>query len=48
MKMRIYFEAVQGMDVIVIVNKTDLPQEIDMERVTELAVGNRSYYNIFN
>ncbi|MFK9091755.1 tRNA uridine-5-carboxymethylaminomethyl(34) synthesis GTPase MnmE [Bacillus salipaludis] len=31
------FEAVKGMDVIVIVNKTDLPQQIDMERVTELA-----------
>ena len=27
------FEAVEGMDVIVIVNKTDLPQKIDMERV---------------
>ncbi|QWU43033.1 MULTISPECIES: tRNA uridine-5-carboxymethylaminomethyl(34) synthesis GTPase MnmE [Bacillus] len=35
------FHAVQGKDFIVIVNKTDLPQEIDMERVTELAVGNR-------
>ncbi|WP_338471228.1 tRNA uridine-5-carboxymethylaminomethyl(34) synthesis GTPase MnmE [Niallia sp. XMNu-256] len=31
------FEAVQGMDVIVIVNKTDLPQKIDMNRVYELA-----------
>ena len=31
------FEAVDGMDVIVIVNKTDLPQKIDMERVNELA-----------
>ncbi|MDQ1000017.1 tRNA modification GTPase [Neobacillus niacini] len=31
------FEAVKGMDVIVIVNKTDLPQQIDMERVKELA-----------
>ncbi|EEK70427.1 tRNA uridine-5-carboxymethylaminomethyl(34) synthesis GTPase MnmE [Bacillus mycoides] len=35
------FHAVQGKDFIVIVNKTDLPQEIDMERVTDLAVGNR-------
>lgn len=35
------FRAVQGKDFIVIVNKTDLPQEIDMERVTDLAVGNR-------
>ncbi|MGE8052914.1 tRNA uridine-5-carboxymethylaminomethyl(34) synthesis GTPase MnmE [Bacillus mycoides] len=34
------FRAVQGKDFIVIVNKTDLPQEIDMERVTDLAVGN--------
>ncbi len=31
------FEAVQGMDVIVIVNKTDLPQKIDMDRVSQLA-----------
>jgi tRNA modification GTPase len=31
------FEAVKGMDVIVIVNKTDLTQKIDMERVKELA-----------
>ena len=31
------FEAVAGMDVIVIVNKTDLPQKIDMERVHDLA-----------
>ncbi|MDR4950235.1 tRNA uridine-5-carboxymethylaminomethyl(34) synthesis GTPase MnmE [Neobacillus cucumis] len=31
------FEVVKGMDVIVIVNKTDLPQQIDMERVQELA-----------
>ncbi|MDE3840480.1 tRNA uridine-5-carboxymethylaminomethyl(34) synthesis GTPase MnmE [Bacillus methanolicus] len=31
------FKAVEGMDVIVIVNKTDLPQKIDMEKVKELA-----------
>lgn len=31
------FEAAKGMDVIVIVNKTDLPQKIDMERVQKLA-----------
>lgn len=31
------FKAVEGMDVIVIVNKTDLPQKIDLERVKELA-----------
>lgn len=30
------FKAVEGMDVIVIINKTDLPQKIDMEKVTEL------------
>ena len=35
------FRAVQGKDFIVIVNKTDLPKEIDMERVTELAGKNR-------
>ncbi|KAB2445358.1 tRNA uridine-5-carboxymethylaminomethyl(34) synthesis GTPase MnmE [Bacillus luti] len=35
------FRAVQGKDFIVIVNKTDLPQAIDMERVTELSAGNR-------
>lgn len=31
------FQAVAGMDFIVIVNKTDLPQKIDMERVRQLA-----------
>lgn len=31
------FKATEGMDVIVIVNKTDLPQKIDLERVRELA-----------
>ncbi|WP_261131418.1 tRNA uridine-5-carboxymethylaminomethyl(34) synthesis GTPase MnmE [Bacillus sp. Marseille-Q3570] len=31
------FEAVEGMDVIVIVNKTDLDKEIDMEEVREIA-----------
>ncbi|MDQ0856874.1 tRNA uridine-5-carboxymethylaminomethyl(34) synthesis GTPase MnmE [Bacillus sp. V2I10] len=31
------FEAVSGMDVIVIVNKTDLPQKVDLKRVRELA-----------
>ncbi|OIU72936.1 tRNA uridine-5-carboxymethylaminomethyl(34) synthesis GTPase MnmE [Rossellomorea aquimaris] len=31
------FEAVKGMDVIVIVNKTDLPKEIDLDRVRGLA-----------
>ncbi|MGG3469137.1 tRNA uridine-5-carboxymethylaminomethyl(34) synthesis GTPase MnmE [Neobacillus pocheonensis] len=35
------FEAVKGMDVIVIVNKTDLPQQIDLERVKELAKDNK-------
>jgi tRNA modification GTPase len=32
------FKVVEGMDTIVIVNKTDLPQQIDMERVRELAM----------
>lgn len=31
------FKAVEGMDVIVIVNKTDLPQTVNMERVEELS-----------
>ncbi|MFC7786496.1 MULTISPECIES: tRNA uridine-5-carboxymethylaminomethyl(34) synthesis GTPase MnmE [unclassified Rossellomorea] len=31
------FEAVRGMDVIVIVNKTDLPQKIDIDKVRKLA-----------
>lgn len=35
------FEAVNGMDVIVIVNKTDLTQRIDMNRVEELAKNHR-------
>lgn len=33
------FEAVKGMDVIVIMNKTDLEAKIDIERVRELANG---------
>ena len=33
------FAMTEGMDVIVIVNKTDLPQNIDIERVKELAAG---------
>ncbi len=31
------FEAVSGMETIVIINKTDLPQKINMEKVKELA-----------
>ncbi|WP_404330607.1 tRNA uridine-5-carboxymethylaminomethyl(34) synthesis GTPase MnmE [Mesobacillus maritimus] len=31
------FKAVEGMDVIVIVNKTDLPQQLDMEELNEIA-----------
>ncbi|MGG5254486.1 tRNA uridine-5-carboxymethylaminomethyl(34) synthesis GTPase MnmE [Neobacillus sp. SM06] len=31
------FKATKGMDVIVIVNKTDLPQQIEMDKVRELA-----------
>ncbi|KAB7665314.1 tRNA uridine-5-carboxymethylaminomethyl(34) synthesis GTPase MnmE [Bacillus sp. B1-b2] len=34
------FKAAEGMDFIVIVNKTDLPQQIDLEQVKQLA-GNR-------
>ncbi|WP_400244647.1 tRNA uridine-5-carboxymethylaminomethyl(34) synthesis GTPase MnmE [Niallia sp. JL1B1071] len=34
------FKATEGMDFIVIVNKTDLPQKIDLDKVRELA-GNR-------
>ena len=35
------FDAVKGMEVIVIVNKTDLPQKIDLERVRRLAQNHR-------
>lgn len=35
------FKAVEGMDVIVIVNKTDLPRKINMDRVRELAESHR-------
>lgn len=35
------FKVVEGMDVIVIINKTDLTQQIDLERVTELAQNNK-------
>ena len=31
------FEAIQGMDYIVVINKTDLTQKIDIEKVKELA-----------
>ncbi|RHW40427.1 tRNA uridine-5-carboxymethylaminomethyl(34) synthesis GTPase MnmE [Neobacillus notoginsengisoli] len=31
------FKAVEGMDAIIIVNKTDLPQKVDMEEVQKLA-----------
>lgn len=33
------FKAVEGMDVIVIVNKTDLPQKLDMDELEELTKG---------
>jgi len=33
------FKAVENMDVIVIVNKTDLPKKIDLDRVNQLANG---------
>ena len=35
------FQAVEGMDVIVIINKTDLPQRIDIDAVKELAGGHK-------
>jgi tRNA modification GTPase len=35
------FAAVEGMDVIVIINKMDLPQKINMERVEQLAKGHK-------
>jgi tRNA modification GTPase len=35
------FAAVEGMDVIVIINKMDLPQKINMERVEQLANGHK-------
>jgi tRNA modification GTPase len=35
------FKVVEGMDVIVIVNKTDLPQQINMDRVTELSANHK-------
>lgn len=35
------FKVVEGMDVIVIVNKTDLPQQINMEKVNLLAAEHR-------
>ncbi|WP_147512205.1 tRNA uridine-5-carboxymethylaminomethyl(34) synthesis GTPase MnmE [Bacillales bacterium] len=33
------FEAIRGMNAIIIVNKSDLPQQIDLERVKQLADG---------
>jgi tRNA modification GTPase len=35
------FKAVEGMDVIVIINKTDLPQQIDIEKVNKLAANHK-------
>jgi len=35
------FEAVKGMDTIVVINKTDLPNKLDMERVRELSEGSK-------
>ena len=37
MKTSTLFEATKGMDIIVIVNKTDLEQKLDLDRVRELA-----------
>lgn len=35
------FKAIEGMDYIVIVNKTDLPQKIDMEHIKELSANQK-------
>ncbi|MED4038753.1 tRNA uridine-5-carboxymethylaminomethyl(34) synthesis GTPase MnmE [Niallia taxi] len=35
------FKAIEGMDYIVIVNKTDLPQKIDMDRIKELSANQK-------
>ncbi|MEY8738146.1 tRNA uridine-5-carboxymethylaminomethyl(34) synthesis GTPase MnmE [Bacillales bacterium AN1005] len=35
------FKVIEGMDYIVIVNKTDLPQKIDMERIKELSANQK-------
>ncbi|TRZ36486.1 tRNA uridine-5-carboxymethylaminomethyl(34) synthesis GTPase MnmE [Niallia circulans] len=35
------FKAVEGMDYIVIVNKTDLPQKIDMDRIKEISANQK-------
>lgn len=35
------FETIQNMDFIVVVNKTDLPRKIDLEKVQELANGSK-------
>lgn len=35
------FKAVEGMDVIVIINKTDLPQQIDMDKVAGLSANHK-------
>ncbi|GAQ17950.1 tRNA modification GTPase MnmE [Oceanobacillus picturae] len=34
------FEAIQGLEYIVIINKTDLEQKLDLDRIKELAEGN--------
>ncbi|WP_042220868.1 tRNA uridine-5-carboxymethylaminomethyl(34) synthesis GTPase MnmE [Oceanobacillus manasiensis] len=34
------FEAIQGLEYIVIINKTDLEQKLDLEKVSELSEGN--------
>lgn len=35
------FETIENMDFIVVVNKTDLPQKVDLEKVSQLANGRR-------
>lgn len=42
------FEAVQGLEYIVIVNKTDLEQKLDIEKVQELAEDSPPHNNVVN
>ena len=40
------FEAVSGMDTIVVINKTDLPQKIDLQKVKEHAGNGQNRHDI--
>ncbi len=41
------FETIQNMDFIVVVNKTDLPQKIDLEQVKEISKWKKNCYYFF-